>query len=511
MVVRASCAVGLALTLLASSCTSSAPTSSAPSGSKGAGAGINHLRLIEAEDVQTLDPALIDDPTSLSIGGEIFEGLTRLDGNLRPVPGLAERWEVTDAGRTYTFHLRQAHYQSGALVQAQDALTGWTRALAAGTASPLATFFSPLGASHPGDSLTGVDVVDGQTLRVRLAEPDSALLTLLALPPYWLTDPAHLDSGSGPYHLESWDRGHRLHLASNPGYWGGQPGVRSVDIEIEPDASKRLDRFLKGTVDVAHGFSGAQMLAFAGDSERSAQLHRVPTGRSTFLGFNSVAGSGYGPPERLALAQAIDRSRLTDLALFGSTLAVPATDLIPAGVAGHLSRMLPAFDPAAARRALDQAGFSGPIDLYYSTNATVRRVGLDLQDQIATATGRTVKLHPIGDFFRRASLDELPVFIDTWTADYPYPSDVLENLLRTDAQFNNLRLSDPQVDQALDQGKNALTFDLAIKAYQQAEAVAINDNRLVPLYSGVEPYLVQGGISVPFSGGVIAYRWEMVH
>jgi len=507
---RASCAVGLAFALLASSCTSSSPARQSSSGKPGPGGSLTRLRLVEAEDAQTLDPALIDDPTSLAIGSELFEGLTRLDAALHPVPGLADNWEVADAGRTYTFHLRSAKYQSGATVHAQDALTAWTRALTPALASPLAVFFSPLGASHPGDPLDGVEVVDPQTLRLRLPRPDSAILTLLALPPFWLTDPAQLDGGSGPYHLEKWDRGHSLHLSRNAGYWGRRPSVATVDIEIEPDAAKRMDRFLSGAVDVAHGFSGPQLLSFARDPAHAAQLHRVPTGRSTYLGFNAVAGSGYGPPERLAIAQAIDRSRLTDLALFGSMLAAPATDLIPPGVPGHVARALPGYDPAAARRSLDLAGFQGEINLYFSTNSTVGRVARDLQDQLMTATGRTVNLHPLGDFFRRASLDELPVLIDTWTADYPYPSDVLENLLRSNAQFNNIAISDPQVDMALDQGKGAVTFDSALKAYQQAEAIALNENRLIPLYSGVEPYLVRPGVTVPFVGGGIAYRWEDV-
>ncbi|MDQ6883615.1 MAG: peptide ABC transporter substrate-binding protein [Candidatus Dormibacteraeota bacterium] len=511
MVVRAGGAVGLAFALLASSCTPPAPGRPAASASAQVASGLAHLRLIEAEDAQTLDPALVNDPTSLAIGSEIFEGLTRLDAGLRPAPGLADRWEIADAGRTYTFHLRPAHYQSGSAVRAQDAVAAWSRALAPGTASPLTTFFQPLGASHPGDALSSVEAVDSQTLRVRLPVADSALLTLMALPPYWLTDPQHPDSGSGPYRLGRWDRGRGLQLSANSTYWGAHGSVRTVDIEVEPDAGKRLDRFVAGSVDVAHGFTGSQLLGFARDPERSAELHKVPTGRSTYLGFNVIAGSGYGPPERMAIALAIDRSRLTDLALFGSTLAVPATDLIPPGIPGHLARTLPPYDPAAAKRALDLTGFAGPIDLYSSTNSTVRRVGLDLQDQLTTATGRTVTLHPISDLFRRASLDQLPVFIDTWTADFPYPSDVLESLLRTGAQFNNLGLSDAHVDAALDQGKNSTSFDAAVKSYQQAEAIVIDDNRLIPLYSGVEPYLVQRGITVPFTRGATAYRWEEVH
>jgi peptide/nickel transport system substrate-binding protein/oligopeptide transport system substrate-binding protein len=179
-------------------------------------------------------------------------------------------------------------------------------------------------------------------------------------------------------------------------------------------------------------------------------------------------------------------------------------------VAGHLDRPPTAFDPVAARTALDLAGFPGQIGLYFSTNSTVGRVARDLQDQISSATGRTVNLHPTGDFFNRAALDQLPVFIDTWSADFPYPSDVLDNLLATNAQFNNLHLSDPRIDGALASAKEAPNWDAAIKAYQQAEEIALADHRLIPLYSGVEPYLVRSGLKVLFSGGSIAYRWEDV-
>ena len=110
MVGRASCAVGLALALLLSSCNlpgTPTPSASAPLNSN----RVVHLQLGEAEDAQTLDPALINDPTSLAIGAELFQGLTRLDTTLRPVPALAQSWEIADSGRAYTFHLRAAKYK----------------------------------------------------------------------------------------------------------------------------------------------------------------------------------------------------------------------------------------------------------------------------------------------------------------------------------------------------------------------------------------------------------------
>ncbi|TME48519.1 MAG: ABC transporter substrate-binding protein [Chloroflexi bacterium] len=506
---RATLVAGLALSMVASSCSSPAPSPS-PSASGRSQAGATHIALIEAEDAQTLDPALIDDPTSLAIGSEIFEGLTRLDANQRPVAGLADHWEIANGGKTYTFHLRRARYQSGNAVQAQDAVAAWTHALAPDTHSPNTIFFAPIGAHYPGDPLAGVQVVDASTVRLQLPQPDSELLTLLALPPYWINDPKQSASGSGPYHLDRWDHGRARHPSAFSSYWGLKPSVRSVDIEIEPDNTKRLDRFASGAADVAHGFTGPQLLAFARDPQHAAELHKVASTRTTWLGFNTVAGSGYGPTDRQAIAQAIDRARLTDLALYGSMLAVPATDLLPPGVPGHINRQLPAYDPAAARTALDQASFPASIDLYFSTSSTEGRVANDLQDQIGTATGRTVNLHPTGDFFNQAALDKLPFFIDTWSADIPFPSDFLENVIRANSQFNNLRLFDTQIERALNQGRTALTWDDALKAYQQADTIAISQNWLIPLYHGVEPYLVRPGLRVPFVSGTIAYRWEDV-
>jgi ABC-type oligopeptide transport system substrate-binding subunit len=509
MFVRARILAGLALMTLATACVPGVPPPSpTPSGSTRVTA--THLELTEAEDAQSLDPALIDDPTSLAIGSEIFEGLTRLDSSQHPIAGLAERWEVGDSGKSYTFHLRSARYQSGTTVRAQDALASWSRALAPQTNSPNTIFFAPLGARSSGDALTSVQVLDDRTLRLRLAEPNSELLSLLALPPYWLTDPNQLTSGSGPFRLDRWDRGRGLHLSAFDGYWGPRPSVRKVDIAIEPDNAKRLDRFSRGAVDLAHGFTGSQLLDFARDPRHAAELHKVPTPRTTWLGFNRIAGSGFGPTDRQAIAQAIDRSRLTDLALFGSMLAAPATDLLPPGIPGHLNRQLSAYNPAAARTALDQASFPQTIDLYFSTNPTVGRVAADLQDQLTAATGRAVVLHPTGDFFNQAAQDKLPFFIDTWSADIPFPSDILENVIRGNAQFNNLALDDPEIDRTLDQGRAAPGWDDAIKSYQQAEGVALTQNWLIPLYSGVEPYLVRPGLTVPFGGGTIPYHWEDV-
>jgi len=386
------------------------------------------------------------------------------------------------------------------------------------TASPLTAFFAPLGARHAGDPLTGVEVVDSRTVRLHLPVPNSELLTLLALPPYWLYDPRAVDAhfgdhpgsaGSGPYALDRWDRGRSLALHAWSSHAGPTPQVGSVTIDVVPDPTARLQQFQDGTADIIHGLTGPQLLSWANDPARRAQLSRVPTGLTAWLGFSVVAGTGYGLAVRQAIAKSIDRSRLTDLAFFGSLLGVPATDLLPPAIPGHVDRTLPAYDPDTARRVLVAASLP-TIDLYLSTGQTMGRVGRDLEDQLGQTTGHRIVLHAIGDFSTQASLDRLPFFIDLWTADVPHPADVLENVLRRNAQFNNLQLDDPRIEADLTQGLTAPTFEEGIRGYQAADALAVDDVDVIPLYSGVEPYLVRPGLRVSFMGTVIPYRWEEV-
>jgi ABC-type oligopeptide transport system substrate-binding subunit len=91
-----------------------------------------------------------------------------------------------------------------------------------------------------------------------------------------------------------------------------------------------------------------------------------------------------------------------------------------------------------------------------------------------------------------------------------YPADILDNVLRGGAQFNDLHLTDPRIDRALDQGRAAPDLAKALAAYQQAEAAAIDDSRVIPLYSAVEPYLVRNGIGLTFSEGPSPFLWETV-
>ena len=126
-------------------------------------------------DPYTLDPGVSGDMLSHEYIAQIFTGLVRLDDNLEPVPDIAERWEISDDGRTYTFYLRQdVVFHDGRKVTAADFKYSWDRACNPATGSNVAlTYLGDIvGVSEVlagrTDEISGVEVLDDYVIRVTI-------------------------------------------------------------------------------------------------------------------------------------------------------------------------------------------------------------------------------------------------------------------------------------------------------------------------------------------------------
>jgi len=471
------------------------------------------LRLLEAEDAQTLDPIYMVDEASVRVGFEIYEGLSALDPDNRPVAGLASRWDIADGGRRYTFHLRpDARFHSGRPVTAESVRWSWERALDARLASPLRFLLRPLGVDGAPASLSGVTAPDEHTLQVELPQPASEFLTVVALPPLWVIDRQLIESdpawaskapsaGSGPYRLTAWERGKQLTFeAARPG-----PRPNAISIEILRDAGERLGRVRDGRADLAHGIPGVTLLEQGADA--AATITYAPGLRTAWLGFNLERAPASDPRFRQALAQTIDRDRLADLALVGRTTGVPSFAVIPPAIPGHQQRAY-GWDPARARTLWRDAGAPSPIAIWFSEGDLNRRVAQELAAQFRRELNASVELHPeaFSDFIRRRSAGEFAAFLGGWTADYPHPRSLLEPLMRSGAQFNDFRLRDPEVDRLIAEGNGAGPERLA--PYQEAERRILGLAALVPLYSTREGFLVSSRLKWPLRPDPWAVRWD---
>jgi len=174
----------LIFSLTASGCSLFRQNTSAPAPTSG-----NGVLNLYGIDPNTLDPAVASETTSAEYIMQIYSGLVGLDDNLEPVPDIAEKWEISPDGLTYTFTLRQdVKFQNGRQLKAGDFKYSWERAASPGTNSQTA-------ATYLGDIIGindvlmgksreagGIKVLDDYTLQVTVDSPKSYFLFKLTYP-----------------------------------------------------------------------------------------------------------------------------------------------------------------------------------------------------------------------------------------------------------------------------------------------------------------------------------------
>jgi ABC-type transport system substrate-binding protein len=226
-------AAGLALvTLLHLALTASAAKAPGPSHpaalapQRAAGNYGGDLRFPVAEP-NNLDPS--DADSEGAITGQIFEGLTRWDDDLEPLPAMAQSWESSDA-QHWTFHIRHgARFHNGRQVTAQDVVYSWDRVATGGNWN-YDYLVDPL--------LNTVTAVGTDTLEVTLNEPFALFPTVLALP-FMSVVPSETVStiytnpvGSGPFQFQSWTAGDSIVLTHHDDYYGGRPYLDRITYQF---------------------------------------------------------------------------------------------------------------------------------------------------------------------------------------------------------------------------------------------------------------------------------------
>ena len=165
------------------------------SGASSAAAGTAQggtLNIMLETEVQSLDPQVATDGTSFEVIADYTDGLMQMDADGAAVPAMAETYDISEDGKTYTFHLRDAKWSNGEAVTAADFVFGWQRAVDPATASEYSYMLSDIGqvvnaaeiiAGEKPVTDLGVTAVDDKTLEVQLNVPVSYFLSLMYFPP----------------------------------------------------------------------------------------------------------------------------------------------------------------------------------------------------------------------------------------------------------------------------------------------------------------------------------------
>ena len=481
----------------------------------------------ESTNPREYDPAT----THSSNHKRVFSGLVSFDPQLNLTPDLAERWEITSDGTTYTFYLREnAKFHNGRAVTAQDVIYSWERAASPELASDTVTTY--LGdivgvnemASGERDHIDGLSALDEQTLQVRIDAPKPYFLLKLTFPTAFIVDKENVESsnewyrqpnGTGPYRLTEWVRFERMVYEANEDFYLGAPSIPFIIVNLYSGDSQGL--YETGDVDMTSVYSIERF------TDPTEPLHNeLRTGVSLCTAY--VVFDTNQPPfddlnVRKAFSMAFNRQQYIDVLLDG--YALPAYGIYPPGLPGHNIALqgLP-YDPVGARELLKQSKYSGADGLPQIV-FTVAGIGSSMGGDIAAMAdmweqnlGVTItveNLEPNYYYDQIYSGNHGQLLDGGWCADYPDPENFADVLFHSNSSQNSGGYSNPELDSLLEAARVEREVAKRIEMYQQAEQILVDDAAALFTvhwlsYELVKSY-VQGYVFTPIDIPIERYMW----
>ena len=458
-------------------------------------------------DPRSLDPALSTDvPTGRAVG-YVFDGLTRFSPIAEVEPGLAERWEVTPDGLTYTFHLRrQVRFHDGTPFGARDVVHSWERALDPTSKSSASEFLYPIKGArdfHGGKTgaIAGLAVRDDSTIVVTLEQPLAAFTKLLAMPvasiiPQRITPNfGERPVGTGPWRLIDWRHDDYLLFARNDQYFLGPPKAESLQARIIAEPSTSVAEFESGNVDVLQIPAG-QTREWEEDESRRPLLSSTPALELVYVGINTTRGPLRDARVRQAINYAVDISTIVERLVSGR--GTRAAGVIPPALAGYdSSRRAYPYDTTKARALLAAAGYPQGIDveLWCSMTPIYVRIAETIQAYLNAVGIRTKVVQRESAASRAAARKgETDMILKDWYADYPDAENFLVPLLYSGNKGSGGNVSfyaNPRFDSTVMAARRELDDAKRVALLRQADSIAFGDAPMMFLYFYNELYAVQ--------------------
>ena len=461
-------------------------------------------------DPRSLDPSQATDvPTGRAVA-YVFDGLTRFTPDARLEPSLAERWEVSADGRTYTFHLRRGvTVHDGSPFVARHVVRSWQRVLDPATRSGGAAMLSAIaGASEYAErraaNVSGLSAPDDSTVIVTLREPLAIFPTLLAMPVAMIVPdsiPANFGErpvGTGPWRLVEWRHDDYLLFARNEQYWDGAPESDSLLARIIPEPSTSVAEFEAGNVDLLYIPEGeSRRWQESGGPGDRAQVVSVPALRLWYVGINVTRGPLRDRRVRQAINYAIDVESIVR-ALVGGRGRLAAGVIPPALAGADTTRRPYGHDIARARQLLAEAGYPDGVEvqLWHSQDAAFTDVAEAIQAQLGEAGIRATLVQREAAAMRAAARNgETDLVLKDWYADYPDAENFLYPLLHGDnAGQNGANVSfydDARYDSLVSAARVESDSSRRVTLYREADALAFHEAPMAFLFFYDDLYALQ--------------------
>ena len=499
-----------------------AGTEASASDSASAGSSSDMNVMLETP-VESLDPQQATDGTSFEVIADYTDGLMQMDADGQAVPAIAESYDLSDDGLTYTFHLRSdAKWSNGTPVTAADFVFAWQRAVDPAVASEYAYMLSDIGqvknaaeiiAGEKDKSELGVTAVDDVTLQVELNVPVSYFLSLMYFPTFYPVNEEFFNScgdtfatspettlSNGAFVLDSYEpAATAFHLTKNADYYdAAKVQLSGLSYQVIQDSQQALMNYQTGVLDTTL-VNGEQVDQVKDDPE----FMTVGAGYLWYVSPNMSA-----VPElanlnvRLAMTMAIDRDAITaDVLKDGSaatyTAVPPEFAAGPDGsdFSGDQSKFSDVcrFDAAAAAdywaKGLEELGITElSLDMVVDADDAPQKVAQVLKEQWETTLpGLTVNLvvEPKKQRVQDMQEGNFQLGLTRWGPDYADPMTYLRMWI-TDNSNNYGLWSNADYDAII---AECTTGDLCTDAeggwarLYDAEQIVMDEAVIYPLYT----------------------------
>ena len=482
------------------------------------------------EGGESTNPRQYDPHTTFGSGDKrVYSGLVAFDPQLNLTPDLAEKWDVSADGMTYTFHLRQnAKFHNGRAVTAEDFVYSLERSASPALASQTAlTYLGDIAgireyASGQAEHISGLKAFDEHTLQIAIDAPKPYFLLKLTYPTAFVLDKANVESGAewyrqpngtGPYKLIEWTSFERIVYEANKDFYLGAPSIPYIVVNLYTGNSQSL--YETGDVDIA-GVGSIER--FTDPTEPLHNELRAGVSLCTsYVVFDTTQPPFDDLNVRKAFSMAFNRQQYIDVVY--TDRALPAIGIYPPGLPGFNIALqgLP-YDPAQARELLKQSKYGLNLPPIVFTNAGV---GSYISGDIAALAqmwkqnlGITITVENLEPNFYYDQIyagNHGQLFDGGWCADYPDPENFADVLFHTGSNQNNGGYSNPQLDVLLEAARIERDVAKRIEMYQQAEQMLVDDAAALFTihslnYELVKPY-VKGYVLTPIDIPIERYMW----
>lgn len=471
------------------------------------------FRLNLSAEGDTLDTAIVTDATGITLHGLLSEGLSKLNPETQKFePGLAESWDVSEDGLTWTFHLREnLKWSNGEKLTAHDFEYSWLRALDPNTASQYAYMLFPIlnaeeyNAGKVGKETVGVKALDDLTLEVKLHSPVQYFDSLVAFVTYlpqnqkfveeqgdmYALEPENL-LYSGPFVITSWDHNSSMTLEKNENYYAkDEIGVDKVEVKYINDSAASLNAYKNDEIDVVK-LTAEQLEEYKDSSE----LHTVNQASLWYLEYNTTNKFLSNKNVRKAILEAIDKENIVETIYNGIYEASYSLTPKNVGMKGlekdfveEAGTTVPKFNVEQAKadlaKGLAELGMdkAPTLSIILNDGGSNKKVGELIQEMLRSNLGLelNIEVMTFKERLQRMKNKNFDIILAGWSADYQDPMTFLD-LFVTNGGNNHGGYSSKEYDENIRIAKTTTDKKERVNAMIKVENLIGEDLPIAPLF-----------------------------